>query len=213
MRRRGTGRVLIRSNWHRRRALLRTPGMVWRWYTDRLRLMCAAQPNAGHIALGELEEISPRFTLITQNVDDLHERAGSSNVVHLHGKLAEFCCNLCRAAYKLKTDDLSRRSPPLCDLCSGPVRPAVVWFGEQLPQHETQRAWDAVERCDLMIVAGTSGIVYPAALLPELARAEGAIVIDINVERGLSSTLADYFLEGPSEHILPLLVNQAGSLR
>ena len=189
------------------------PGLVWRWYMERLRRVQQAAPNPGHTALATLQAINPQLTLLTQNVDDLHERSGSRNVVHLHGQLAQFHCNHCRRAYTLRPEDPARPSPPLCAACGGRVRPSVVWFGEMLPQYELQQAWDAAQQCDVMLVIGTSGMVHPAAMLPSVAREEGAVIVDVNIEEGPISQIADYFLRGSSGQVLPALVDALNQLR
>jgi len=188
------------------------PGLVWRWYMDRLSWVEEAQPNAGHLALAEIEAATPEFTLITQNVDNLHEIAGSVNVLHLHGSLARFRCNICAKPYTLDPEDRMADRPPGCPACGGPVRPDVVWFGEMLPYDVLQQAITAVEMCDVMLVVGTSGVVYPAAQLPYTAKTAGAFVIDINPEPSSISSMADVYLQGPSGEIGPLLVQSMAGL-
>jgi NAD-dependent deacetylase len=185
----------------------RDPGLVWRWYMDRLlRVSERAAPNPGHVALADLEKRTPRFTLITQNVDDLHEQAGSENVYHLHGNIHRFRCNACAAAYELQPDDRTAELPPVCLACGGPIRPDVIWFGEMLPSEVLKTAWAAAESCDVMLVVGTSGIVYPAAQLPHIARQNGARVIDVNPDPNAIADIADLFLQGPSGEVLPQIV-------
>jgi NAD-dependent deacetylase len=181
------------------------PGLVWRWYMSRLRGCEAARPNPGHAALAELERRSPELILYTQNVDDLHERAGSRRVEHLHGSIARFRCHGCGRPHALKEEEREAAEPPRCS-CGSCVRPDVVWFGEMLPAGILERAWADAQRCDLMLVAGTSGIVQPAAQFPAVARASGRVVIDVNPERGPISDLADLHLQGPSGEILPQLL-------
>lgn len=182
------------------------PGLVWRWYMWRLDLMERVRPNPGHVALAELADLAPSFTLITQNVDDLHEQAGSRDVQHLHGTIARFRCNECRRPHALMPAERTAEQPPACPHCGGLVRPDVVWFGEMLPQSVLTGAWHGVEACDLLLVAGTSGMVYPAASLPGVAQAHGAKVIDINPDPSPISRMADLFLQGPAGEILPALV-------
>ena len=183
-------------------AFARDPKLVWEWYDWRRGLIAAAQPNRGHIALAELESRTPNFTLITQNVDDLHERAGSSNVLHVHGSIWKVRCVDCRH------ESLDIRSPlpalpPRCE-CGGLLRPAVVWFGESLPAHVWERAEQATRAADVFLVAGTSAAVYPAAGLIQYAQASGASVIEVNIQPGDRSIGA--FLEGPSGELLPQLI-------
>ena len=181
------------------------PGLVWRWYMERLAKMEAVQPNPGHLALALLETLMPQFTLATQNIDNLHERAGSRRVLHLHGSIARFHCNHCGASYGLRPEDRSDTQPPACTVCGDRVRPSVVWFGEALPDRILDEAYRAAEKCDVMLVVGTSGVVYPAAYLPELAKAGGALVIDVNPEPNPISQIAHYYLRGPGGELLPQL--------
>jgi len=181
------------------------PGLVWRWYMDRLSWVEEAVPNPGHVALAELEKLMPTFTLITQNVDNLHEKAGSADVLHIHGSLARFRCNRCHAPYTLKPEDEGAQEPPRCLNCGGPVRPDVVWFGEMLPYEVLRGAQQAALTCDVMLVVGTSGVVYPAAELPYTAKSAGAFVIDVNPDPSAISSMADVFLQGMSGEVVPLL--------
>ncbi len=182
------------------------PGVVWRWYMDRLQRVQQAQPNPGHRALADLEARVHRFTLITQNVDDLHERAGSRSVLHLHGRIDRFHCNRCGFDHALTMQERSAPRPPQCLACGDSVRPSVVWFGESLPGRILDHAWRAAERCDVMLVVGTSGVVYPAAQLPLLARQLGAHLIEVNPERTALSDMADAYLQGPAGVVLPDLL-------
>ncbi len=182
------------------------PSLVWQWYMSRLDGVESAAPNAGHKALAMLETLVPEFLLVTQNVDDLHERAGSRSVVHLHGNIARFRCNRCRAKHALTPQERLADDPPICERCGGLVRPNVVWFGEPLPSRAIEQADRATADCDVMLVVGTSGIVYPAALLPQRAKGSGAVVIDVNPVAGAITEIADLFLEGPSGEVLPMLI-------
>lgn len=182
------------------------PGTVWRWYMARLAGVEKATPNPGHFALAELARRSPDFVLITQNVDDLHERAGSRDVIHLHGNIARFHCNRCGRMHNLQAEDRSASLPPYCTLCGGYVRPSVVWFGENLPEDALVAAVDGATACDLLLVVGTSGMVYPASQLPQIAKRARARVIEVNPEPGPLSSLADICLRGPSGEILPRLL-------
>ena len=183
------------------------PGLVWRWYMARLASVENATPNPGHLALARLEALSSAFTLVTQNVDDLHERAGSQQVLHIHGCINRFRCNYCQAEHPLQPHERQQGLPPTCVRCGDQVRPAVVWFGEALPGQVVDVAWREAERCDVLLVVGTSGVVYPVAQLPALAKRAGAIVIDINPECTPISTLADIFLQGAGGVVLPQVVD------
>ena len=183
------------------------PGLVWRWYMHRLAQVERARPNPGHHALAQLESAKSAFILVTQNVDDLHERAGSRHVLHLHGRIGRFHCNRCSFEHSLRLVDRVTRTPPSCLSCGGPVRPSVVWFGEALPGRILDRAWIETERCDLMLVVGTSGVVYPAAQLPFLAHQQKARIIDVNPDESAISEIADVHLQGQSGQLLPALLD------
>ena len=185
----------------------RRPRRVWQWYCARLRRARQAQPNAGHRALARMARAWPRLHLFTQNVDDLHERAGSPEVWHLHGELARFQCLECRTPCALGAEALTRDAPPVCPSCAGLIRPAVVWFGENLDAALWQRARAACQACQTMLVVGTSGLVWPAAELPLIAQDAGARLIEVNPEATSLSSVADVWLEGPAGQALPLLVD------
>ena len=189
------------------------PALVWRWYMERLQTVEQATPNPGHRALADLESLLPLFVLFTQNVDDLHERAGSQAVHHLHGTLTRFCCNKCATEHPLATAERSAAEPPHCRLCGGLVRPAVIWFGEYLPAALLAEARQAASTCDVLLVVGTSGIVYPAAELPQLTQSRGGAVIDVNPTAGPIAELADVVLQGAGGHLLPRLVAELRASR
>lgn len=183
-------------------AYRRQPGLVWDWYQHRRELVSAAQPNPAHIALAALAQ-QKRVTLVTQNVDGLHQRAGSTDVVELHGNLFANKwldgCGRCEAA----ADD--QRSPPRCIHCGALMRPGVVWFGEDLPRVARYRAQHAAETCDLCLVVGTSGMVYPAAALPGVAHDHGARVIVVNPQPSALDDTADLVLQAKAGECLPML--------
>ncbi len=182
------------------------PQRVWDWYLYRRQLIGAVAPNAGHVALAQWQQQHPgQLTLVTQNVDGLHQRAGSSGVLCLHGNLMEDrwlhpprpCCDL------QQTDG---GAPPQCPSCGNCLRPAVVWFGENLPHAVFAQAQDAAEACGVMLVVGTSGRVYPAAGLAHLAKRTQARVVIINTEPSDLDDVADVLLRGPAAVLLPLLL-------
>jgi NAD-dependent deacetylase len=184
------------------------PKLVWDWYEFRRGLVRNAQPNPGHRALAALEKRAPNLRIITQNVDDLHEQAGSQNVIHLHGNIAQSkCFDNCQGAPTLI--DLEALTwdraigPPSCPHCGGWVRPNVVWFGEILPQDQLRAAMTASQNCDLMLVVGTSGLVTPAANMPHYARSAGAKIIEVNPDHTMITQIADIKLKGPSGEMLP----------
>lgn len=185
----------------------RDPEMVWNWYQWRRELIGRVKPNAGHYALAELEQISQRFLLVTQNVDGLHQAAGSEEVVELHGNILRNICTKTRQAISDEWIAEHPASPPPSPHAKGAyARPGVVWFGESLPEEALNQALEAVTQCDTIIVAGTSGVVEPAASLPYWAKQQGAVVVDINPERTPISDYADYYLAGNSADVLPKLV-------
>ncbi|MBN2470289.1 MAG: NAD-dependent deacylase [Anaerolineae bacterium] len=194
------------------RAFRQDPKLVWDWYEYRRAMVRQAQPNPGHLALAELERLLPEVVIVTQNVDDLHQRAGSADVVALHGAIMRSkCFNNCQGestviAVDGPGKDTAQDGPPRCPHCGGWLRPDVVWFGESLPQAALQRAIALAERADVMLVVGTSGVVQPAASLPFIAYEAGAEVIDINPNPSGISEIARLWLQGPSGELLPKLV-------
>ena len=170
--------------------------LVWGWYRWRTALVELAQPHAGHLALAALEECGKDIAIVTQNVDDLHERAGSTEVVHLHGSLFEPRCSDCSLAHGHEPapsviDPELRVAPPRCRQCGAPIRPGVVWFGEQLPALPWARAEQILNACDLLLVVGTSGVVMPAADLPRLVKGRGKPVMEINPVASAITPIAD----------------------
>jgi len=184
------------------------PALVWGWYRWRMQRVRDAQPNAGHHALADLARRVP-LSLVTQNVDDLHERAGSVVDAHVHGSLFALRCFACGRAHDGPLDEYvdgaERAEPIRCMACGDRIRPGVVWFGEALPHHAWNAATDAATRCRLMLVVGTSGLVYPAAGLPTLARRHGATVVEINPEATALSADADHVWRATAAQALPML--------
>lgn len=191
-------------------AFLADPELVWGWYEWRRQLLLKAQPNPAHHAIVTLAQRVPKLTVITQNVDDLHERAGSQDVVHLHGSIFSPRCFHCAQPYALtSTPHMSyeqKLPPPTCSHCQGMIRPGVVWFGEALPQAQMQAAFSAAEHCDVLLSVGTSGVVQPAAQIPALALRCGAWVAHINPESVSSQHPRELSLAGTAGQILPLLL-------
>ncbi len=167
-------------------AFRRHPDRVFGWYLARSRQIQLAQPHAGHYAIARLAAGFERLDVVTQNIDGLHRRAGSTNVVELHGVLDAFRCldhghpYDSRLLAGLETSAEASVRPPTCPVCSSMIRPGVVWFGEMLPEEAVSKAWDAVDACDVLLVVGTSAVVYPAAELPRIALRRGCPVIEIN---------------------------------
>jgi len=176
------------------RAFTENPALVWDWYQWRRSLIAQAVPNAAHFSLAELASSKPGLTLVTQNVDGLHQRAGSESVVEFHGNIARNRCFDCStiAASPAESDAL----PPHCDRCGGLLRPDVVWFGEAIPQTALDAATAAARVAEVFLSVGTAALVHPAAGLAQAAAAAGATVIEINPERTPLSAMADYVLDG-----------------
>jgi NAD-dependent deacetylase len=187
-------------------AFRRDPGQVWRWYAWRYGKAMAAEPNPGHRAIVRLESLFPDFVLVTQNVDNLHPRAGSRNILALHGTLALARCNVCGRERDMgEAIAESPEEPPVCR-CGGRFRPAVVWFGESLPGDVLSEACEAASACDLFLSVGTSSTVYPAAGLIELADRAGACRIEVNPEPTPFSRRMDLCLAAPAGEALPPLM-------
>ena len=180
----------------------RNPKLVWEWYEYRRHLIEKASPNPAHIAIAELEKLFRDFLLITQNVDGLHSRAGSEKLVELHGNIFRNRCSRDgRLVGKARENDV----PPRCE-CGAYLRPDVVWFGESLPPHALEKAFEFATRCDAMIVVGTSGIVHPAASLPAVAKQHKAWILEVNLEATPITGLADDSIFGKAGEILPQIV-------
>jgi NAD-dependent deacetylase len=185
-------------------AFARDPKLVWEWYDWRRGVLTQAQPNPGHRALVEMEKRLPAFTLITQNVDGLHELAGSRNVLRLHGSIWMLRCLACGDEHENRQTPLAE-IPPRCQ-CGGMLRPGVVWFGEALPPRVWEAAEAAARAADLFLVIGTSAVVYPAAGLAHIAKSSGARVVEINVAETALSREIDEFWQGASGVLLPQLI-------
>lgn len=189
------------------RAFLRNPELVQKWYEHRRIVSQETEPNAGHVALAELETLVDDFTLVTQNVDNLHRRAGSRNVVELHGNITRSYCFDCeRPIGEAVMRPIADGEPAVCPDCGGLIRPDVVWFGEMLPEGMMERAYAAAERADVMLTIGTSAVVYPAAGIPVRARKAGAYVVEVNVERSAIADAVDEVVIGRAGEVLPRLV-------
>ncbi|MEV1142311.1 NAD-dependent deacylase [Micromonospora sp. NPDC049799] len=191
------------------------PALVWGWYEWRRTAVARARPNAGHVAVAAIEARVPHAVVVTQNVDDLHERAGSVDPVHLHGSLFAPRCSACARPARAadgpgeEPTDGRRVTPPSCGHCSAPIRPGVVWFGEALPEDALDTAVDAASSCDVLLTVGTSGLVYPAAEIPQVAARFGAAVIQVNPQETPLDAVAAVNLRGPAAEVLPALVRAA----
>jgi NAD-dependent deacetylase len=182
-------------------AFARDAALVWEWYDWRRGLIAACEPNAAHRTLVEMERQCKEFSLITQNVDGLHQRAGSGRMVELHGNIWQVRCTAEGSVFINEEVPLSE-IPPRCS-CGAPLRPHVVWFGESLDHSSMQAARAATESCDLMLVVGTSAVVQPAASLPAIAKHHGAFLTEVNLERTPLSPYADEVLLGSAAQVLP----------
>lgn len=193
-------------------AFMRNPELVWEWYSARKKIIHGAKPNPGHLALAELEQFVDEVIIITQNIDNLHRRAGSTTVYELHGNIERNYCIKCGEHY---SDDviLSGSLPPTCTKCNGLVRPDVVWFGEYLPQDEFSASENAARMSDVFFSLGTSGIVYPAASIPHIAKYAGAFIVEINPETTPLSEIADIAILGKSGILLPEIIKNLKSIK
>ena len=195
-------------------AFRRDPDLVWGWYEWRRMKVLRASPNSGHEAIAAMERHVPKLTLITQNVDDLHERAGSRSIIHLHGSLFAPRCFACARSAGFpdslpdEPEGGRRISPPKCRHCGGRVRPGVVWFGETLPQEALKQAFKAAENCEVLFSVGTSSLVNPAAEIPRVAAKAGAVVVQINPNATPLDGLAQFNLRGGSAQVLPRLIEE-----
>ena len=188
-------------------AFARGPRLVWEWYDWRRARVAKAEPNPGHLALAQLERRVPDFTLITQNVDGLHQRAGSRRVLKLHGDIWTLHCLGC-GLEETNHDVPLREIPPRCS-CGGLFRPGVVWFGEALPADVLRHAMEAAAHAQVFLVVGTSAVVQPAASLPLLAQQNGAKLVEVNLEETPLSAQADASFWGKAGELLPRLLETA----
>ena len=185
-------------------AFERDPDLVWRWYRWRRELVAKVEPNPGHVALASLESLLPEFTLITQNVDGLHQRAGSRRVVEFHGNLFE---DRCSAEGKVVDSPVIADGDEVCPDCGARLRPGVVWFGEIIPDAAMAAAAAAVADCDVFFSVGTSALVWPAAGFAEAAHGNGAVVVEINPDETDLSDNCQFRLAAKSGELLPELVD------
>lgn len=193
---------------------LRNPDLVWEWYQSRRHVIHSVQPNPGHEALAAMEYLFPTFTLVTQNIDRLHQRAGSTKVYELHGNIIDNYCVRCKHPHEYQyREETAKQTIPRCTYCGGLVRPAVVWFGEMLPEEVLETAQEAALACDVFLSIGTSAEVYPAAHLPLYAQQAGAYVVEINPTPTQLTPLVDTAIQAPAGKALPLVVEQLRRLR
>ncbi|MEZ5347288.1 MAG: NAD-dependent deacylase [Pyrinomonadaceae bacterium] len=180
---------------------------VWEWFDHRRGLYRKCEPNPAHLTLAAWQDEFEDFTLVTQNVDGLHERAGSRNIIELHGNINHARCTKCGRVYKIAVDDVPHK-PTHCKDCGEKVRPDVVLFGEMLPEGAFEKAAEKAATCEVFFIIGTSALVYPAAILPETAKQNGAFLIEVNPEETPLTEYCDESLRGKAGEILPALFQQ-----
>ncbi|HEX2866204.1 MAG TPA: NAD-dependent deacylase [Ignavibacteriales bacterium] len=196
-------------------AFLKNPDRVWEWYQYRRHIIHNSKPNPAHLAIAEMQNCFKDAVVVTQNVDNLHRRAGSLKVYELHGNIERNYCIECRTPYN-SPDFASApedNKVPRCQKCGGLIRPDIVWFGEMLPGEDYSRSEDAAEKCDVMFAIGTSAVVYPAARIPLLAKRLGAFLVEINLEETELSPMADYVLLGKAGEILPEILQEVKKIK
>jgi len=186
-------------------AFLANPALVWEWYAARKRIFRDVRPNVGHLAIARMERLFRRFTVVTQNIDNLHQRGGSSSVIELHGNIERNYCLGCGMEFVNEEIDF-REGIATCTKCSGLVRPDVVWFGELLPVDQWNESVKAVEAADLVLSIGTSGVVFPAAEIPLIGKYHGAYTVEINPEETELSHKMDEVIRMKSSEALPELL-------
>ncbi len=186
-------------------AFMRNPVMVWEWYQHRKKVIHDSQPNAGHQTIAEMQEYFEDVTVVTQNIDNLHRRAGSKNIYELHGNIERNFCINCKTYYNEELD--FSEGVPKCD-CGGLIRPDVVWFGEFLPQDQFAGGEKAAMNSDIFFIVGTSAVVYPAAGLVHVAKQSGSVLVEVNLESTDISSFVDYSFTGGAGDILPAILNE-----
>lgn len=186
-------------------AFMKNPALVWEWYNHRKHLLTSLEPNAGHFALAKMEKQHKYFSIATQNVDNLHRRAGSTTIYELHGNIERNYCTGCGKYFSDKEIEF-HHDIPHCTSCGSLIRPDVVWFGELLPEEEWNKSVSAAQSSDVYFTIGTSSVVYPAASLPLLAKKAGAFVVEINIALTEFSPRADEVILGKCGELLPRLI-------
>ena len=185
-------------------AFARDPRLVWEWYSWRRELIATKRPNAAHEAVAQLERQHSQFWLITQNVDGLHRAAGSRNLSEIHGNIWRVRCTECQRV--VDNHDVPIQILPRCADCQGLLRPHIVWFGESLAEEDLRQSYAALRSCDLCLIIGTSGLVYPAAGFASIAKDAGAFIADINLDVTPHASLIDVSLQGRAKDVVPLLI-------
>lgn len=191
-------------------AFIRNPQMVWEWYNHRKKIVHEAQPNAGHLAIAEAQKLFEKVTVVTQNIDNLHFRAGSKTIFELHGNIERNFCINCKTFYNEELD--FSNGVPKCK-CGGLIRPDVVWFGEYLPEDQFEGGERASVLSDIFFVVGTSAIVYPAAGLVHAAKRAGSFIVEVNIEETEITPLCDQSFFGEAGKILPSILNEIKKMK
>jgi len=191
-------------------AFMRNPKMVWEWYNHRKKIIHEAIPNAGHYAIAEMQNLFDKVTVITQNIDNLHRRAGSKNIFELHGNIERNYCINCKTFYNEELDFSA--GVPKCK-CGGLIRPDVVWFGEYLPEDQFEGGERAAINSDIFFVVGTSAVVYPAAGLVHAAKRAGSFIVEVNVVETEISAICDESFFGEAGKILPEIVEEIRKIK
>jgi len=202
---RGAEGVWARYDWRvlaTKEGFLKDPRLVWEWYQLRQVEVVRAQPNRGHEVIADMERHFESFAVLTQNIDGLHARAGSRRIIELHGNMWGMRCE--RDGTAVTLEEPVQEIPPLCQ-CGAPMRPDVVWFGEQLPGAAVDEASEVARTSELMFVVGTSAVVYPAAALPVITKNSGGMVVEVNTEPTEVSTYADVSVIGRAGEVMPVL--------
>jgi NAD-dependent protein deacetylase/lipoamidase len=191
-------------------SFLKNPNMVWEWYNHRKQIVHNSRPNEAHISIVKMQEIFPSVIVVTQNIDNLHRRAGSKYIYELHGNIEKNYCIQCGKRYDY--DFEFEGKVPKCS-CGGLIRPDIVWFGEFLPEDQFNASEQASERCDIFFIVGTSAVVYPAASLIYTAKAAGAFLVEINIEETEISSIVNESCFGKAGEILPMIYDEIRKIR
>ncbi len=191
-------------------AFMKNPQMVWEWYIHRKKIIYESKPNAGHIAIKEFEKYFSNVTVVTQNIDNLHRRAGSAKIYELHGNIERNFCINCKTFFNEELDFSD--GVPKCK-CGGLIRPDVVWFGEFLPQDQLEASERAAINSDIFFVVGTSAVVYPAAGLVYTAKRSGSYIVEVNIEETEVSSIADISFFGEAGKVLPEILEKVSKVK
>ena len=185
-------------------AFKNNPQLVWNWYNYRREIIKKTEPNKAHHILADMEKLFKNFTLITQNIDGFHQKAGNKNIIELHGNIWRNKCSSCGKKYGY----IESNNVPICKECGGLIRPDVVWFGESLDSFSLEKAYSISKNAEVFIAVGTSAVVYPAAYLPEIAKESGAYLIEVNLERTPITEYADFYLQKTATKGMSLIIKE-----